>query len=549
MESPAFALDICDNLIGWRINGVPFRYRGVLPFTKPAYVSHKPRKYTYMYASIGKHNFIVYDCSLHNINMALLRITGKRPGERTLRENNEILNPSEKNRGFKRFLESGFRQMKKNVEASLSLYCEFEKLERLIETATDKTHPKYKIRVQALEELLATREAFNNSHWCRQIDGKLKIPEFAKPGKKPRLLGDYSTKGSLLGCFVVPMIKAGMAVPVVINGQKFQYCYSTEPQYVDTIVSDLDRDGNDHFIYFSDDMIAKVNGEVFNIDISSCDQSNDTPVFNRLRWLVDGNKGGRGLITECIKQCLRPYKIRNPLVPREVVSAKPRRPIEFSGTVLTTLLNNIASFAIAMSIQYGRRRGRDIDQAAHAVGYIVTKDACRCPEDMQFLKLSFERDDVGSLRSWVNIGCLIRAIGSSWGDVPYKKSRETLVDALKSRARGVAMGFKHSGLELVLKPLLGSKLCTPSKLTPAYDLALRERQWKSSMSETQRKAVSVEALQARYRVGSDLIVDWLSMIGKADIGVFLSHPVVDAVYRRDYGATGLLPECPLVLTK
>jgi len=125
----------------------------------------------------------------------------------------------------------------------------------------------------------------------------------------------------------------------------------------------------------------------------------------------------------------------------------------FSGSVLTTLVNNVANLLIARSV-YERRctTCAEIVAAAADVGYVVTMDECDKFENMQFLKHSPFVNDDGVVLPFVNLGVLLRSLGQCNGDLPGTRN-----DDLRSRAQKFTSGylncFRYSGQSALFRAL------------------------------------------------------------------------------------------------
>lgn len=493
------------------------------------------------YYSSFAHDFKVIEENIEGIESALIRMQGARDDELLKRFNNLRLAPKVKCRGFDRYLESGFKQLRERVTAALQLVYDDSTLLHQIRNAV-QPHVKQKIRIKAIRDLMEKRTLFNEgSLFTTKIVGKMKIPEFAKPGKKPRLLGDFTTEGSLLAAFLVPLIKHAMSGEVKMGDSTFAFCYSTDPESLDSALRRLFESSGNYYLYFSDDMVAKVDGTCYNLDISSCDMSNDDPVFDRLIWLVESEEHRR-LLSLAADQCKLKYVIGNSNDPTEKVTAQPRRRTEFSGTQLTTLLNNIASFGISMSIEWhGMNTGAGISESALAVGYSVTTDLCTNIEDVQFLKHHFYYDEQDKLQSCLNIGPLLRCYGSAWGDVPYSRKRgENLKDAMRARNRGILMGYKHSGLAALTENLLRSDSAmyrTKSEKSAAYQKGHADA---STKVIGVRPRCPLDVYARRYNYPLADIIQFIDDLKKAKIGSICAHPFVTRVLAKDYGMSDFL---------
>jgi hypothetical protein len=108
----------------------------------------------------------------------------------------------------------------------------------------------------------------------------------------------------------------------------------------------------------------------------------------------------------------------------------------YSGSTITTAINNIANIAIGVSIAECEYKGElDICTAAERAGYIITGcQPLEYPEDIQFLKHSPIRDIHGVYQPMLNFGVLIRASGTCKGDLP---GRGPLIDRAQTFQRSL----------------------------------------------------------------------------------------------------------------
>lgn len=106
----------------------------------------------------------------------------------------------------------------------------------------------------------------------------------------------------------------------------------------------------------------------------------------------------------------------------ERVKLRSTCPVLYSGSTLTTFINNLASALICESIALSDINCiSDIEQAALRVGYKVSIDACNRPCDLQFLKHSPAGVTMFPL---LNVGVLLRASGFCRGDLPGRGDLE-----------------------------------------------------------------------------------------------------------------------------
>jgi hypothetical protein len=169
-----------------------------------------------------------------------------------------------------------------------------------------------------------------------------------------------------------------------------------------------------------------VGGKVFcyNVDISACDSSNRHLVFGTVGLALSNFNKERAL--GLVSQCCGLIRVDNPSNPLERVDIDVLGPFEGSGSVLTTVLNFVASEAIVSGFFFLLSKA-DLEQvsledliirgALNSGHKVSTQDCCvdrrLVPEKIQFLKYSPMMTTEGKYIPVRNIACLLR----SWGRV------------------------------------------------------------------------------------------------------------------------------------
>lgn len=528
----------------WKLNGRRFEKRlGYLPFDP----GERVIQYTTMGGPCFHHpGVVVYGNSPANIALALNRLDAARPLEEQLVRNNLRILPGA-NRGLSRYLDSYYRKVRSELTPlTAQLGCE---LTEQIRSAVDPTHAKYVLRRECMRQLLE-RECMSRSLFMTDVTVKLKVPESAKSGKGTRAIGDFTCPGSLLAPFLVTPLKEAFATRIEHDDCIIRFVASTEASEIDQIVSEMYNSDRNYFIYFSDDMMCKIirNGvpEYYNLDISSCDKSNTRAVFLRLKWFY-ADTDWHALIDRAIEQCRSPIFIRNPANPKEYITAETMDFTEFSGTILTTLLNNIAAAAICLSINFSLRNAPSssatvdvVASSAFAVGYNVTAEACSGPEDLQFLKMSFWQDaSTGELHSFLNLGAIMRSFGTCWMDYPYSRKRgEDLQGAIRFRNWAVLQGYQHAGSTEFYRSLLacpGAARTTVLTSEVITNHVSSENRYKPWLSTSLRPDVPTEAILRRYRMDKGEYTELCKMARAADVGHFIHCSAVYRILHKDYG--------------
>lgn len=323
------------------------------------------------------------------------------------------------------------------VEVWLSRYDDLD-LE-LIKYA-QQPHPKRKLRLRALKAILNNGDLWHVT-FNRKVSGKMKKAEIAKYGKASRMINDLTCEGSLLCGFVADQIKQALAE--YSKDHWFQFVKSPNLDVLAEVFRRLiDPVGQLYFPFFSDDSCVSIrcaDGVYYsNVDISSCDGSHTEAVFDLLRKSTKSDSRLFRYVDGAIAQCSMELRIRSGATGQSV-GLTPDIPTLYSGSTLTTLINNFANIAIACAI----RTSINVDtrmcdceaiilNAAKTAGYLVTVVDCPTYHKLQFLKHSPCIADCGTLVPVLNLGVVLRSSGSCWGDLPnYREhGKMTLEDRI-----------------------------------------------------------------------------------------------------------------------
>jgi hypothetical protein len=322
----------------------------------------------------------------------------------------------------------------------------------------DDPHPKRDLRIHAYEELIDSGQ-FHQRLWLRNVTYKLKKDELAKNGKYPRMIGDLGVAASLQGFRLTYFLKTAQEQTIFINGGHIEFMKkpSTEglTHVFDSLISPV---GRFYFVCFSDDSCFSIRHEgrvhIYNVDISSCDASHTKSLFDAFVDLHPLHvKDDARILAE---QCALPIKVYDLTSRKRYVKLLPKYPRLYSGSTITTAINNLASMLIAYSFSLlDVPTPENVIAAAASVGYVITLEHCRRYEDIQFLKHSPVLTSQG-YKPLLNLGVLLRSTGVCRGDLPgkgdletrarafqhnlllgmYPRSRFTLIDAMKSISKG-----------------------------------------------------------------------------------------------------------------
>jgi len=474
----------------------------------------------------GKGGWVVYGDTRNNLDRAVAaRVANKRDNEEVLKFNHSKL--SLFGRGVARVRLSVFTKIKRrlhNILATLG--------DDLVERArfAEKKCAKRRLKIQALVDVL---NAADTGLFVTYIRGKLKLYEKAKPGKNPRLIGDYTTPGSILAGYLCEYAKSAFIGcddaysehGFNVCGMYSEFVKSTDADTLRRVGEMLASDNRNQHFHHSDDSLLKIDGKLYELDISSCDSSNGSPIFDIILWLFEGTQY-YDVIDRCVSQCKLPLKLRDPCNFISSVKLQTIRPFEFSGSTLTTLLNEIASTMIGIQISYDKSMTPDaVIQSAIAVGYNVTLVPRENMSQATLLKNSWWNGE-----SFLNLGAILRSFGTFSGDLPGS-AKVPLSIRCEDFCSSLVVAYKHCGSTSVYKALARRYVYH----TGYYDSVVIDKLSYSYDNSIKRGDVDDAALIARYGVSQPEIDELCHYIVSRDMFQHISLPIIDKIYEVDYG--------------
>jgi len=396
----------------------------------------------------------------------------------------------------------------------------------------DMPHVKKEERVKAMNywrhsALLGDAERLTKGY----VEYSCKKDEVLPIGKYMRAIASLGAEGTISGAYLIDSVKdcfkevfrygggsAKFVVPESDNLLKMyqDFVYSTE------LV---------HFVYFSDDSIVNIrcaDGHFMgNVDISACDGSNYDPVFDFLRETFDAGDDWDSMFRQLSSVCRVSSYDRGT---KHKVYLKPDGQVMYSGSPLTTVVNNMANIGIFLSICNAiteNTRKEDcagiIREAACKVGYDVKVIVCDHIEEVQFLKCSPSVTG-GALTVFMNLGVLLRSFGMCKGDLPGTGDWVERANAFNS---GRVRGFIGAGLNPVTEAFVNRW----GVLADIPDNVKQELMWKGeSYGYTQ-----AEGLARRYRVTEADVLELAEVCRWIDLEEIYSSWVIDRIMEIDYG--------------
>lgn len=411
------------------------------------------------------------------------------------------------------------------VRSQFDTRCEIDELIGQMRVISE-THPKKKLREEA-HEYIKQMTLLKEATYTKKVTAKVKI-EVAKFMKNARVYVDMTTPQSLLGSWLVEPMKNAMK-EIDLGWCLFIFVKTTDEQTVHAAFEKLrDQVYRPVCVFHSDDAVLMLpckDGVLrLNLDISSCDRSNLTPIFDLLLQMVPDGPW-KFIYERMVQGCTLPLIIPNPSGNGEYVRVVPTVPFEYSGCNLTTLLNNVALLVIASSIFWKfnsnmtkQETEKLITSRAESVGYKVTVSICERVEQVQFLKYS-PSDSI----NWFpvrNLGCVLRAVGHYDGDLPGRGSLEKrALDHVSQVVTGITTGYIDP-----ISQVLRERFCSLNPLSNRY-------QWQV---QKYSHPVSVTHLINRYNLSEYQIHMLRELVKTCSIGDYVTSPILDVIFRVDY---------------
>lgn len=318
-----------------------------------------------------------------------------------------------------------------------------------------------------------------------------------------------------------------------------------------------------HVLIYSDDSVyvGNIDGKrfAFNVDISSCDSSQGPLVFGLTGKILHQLQPERGL--GLLKQCMLPITLRNPDDHDSSITVRCHGPFEGSGTVLTTILNHVASYLIASSALYivaenygllanatdklDMLVGSCIEAGAALAGHKVTVESCRVGgevvvERIQFLKRSPMQLTTGEWVAAVNYGCILRGFGTCEGDMlpaqlgltPEQFVRLHEREKMEMFSRGVVAGLVHEPSSAIMAALRGLFHTQTNFLAKEF-----QPDSPVSVSTVHHGGAELrpESVCRRYGLTENEVKELAAGIGGIGLGRVLKCAALTKIYKTDYG--------------
>jgi len=390
-------------------------------------------------------------------------------------------------------------------------------------------HSKRHERVQAYCDLVETKEYFH-SRFTKDVEGKIKIQELGKFKKYPRLFISLGSRSIFKSGFLIELLKECFNDEIGDN-EEVEFIHGPEYTLLQRTFEKLINPKTIYFPYFSDDSSISIqcNDGVYraNVDISSCDGSHTWVIFKLLQDIADADPRLGQAIRETIDQLKSPLCLRSYSKHKEMkVKLKPVDPVLYTGSTITTVVNNIANLCIFSAVKtnlHGQRPNlsdcRELIRAsAESCGYIVTIDECDDITQLQFLKHSPVIKG-GVVVPILNLGVILRLFGSCWGDLPYTKDFKSSAYAWN---RQLTLSLQHAGkhplLNMLREKYKHEKFVNKNVLVNIKSSIDKVLSYKINTHTVNSVELSSDDVMKRYSLPGEFLEELISLIRDATDG-------------------------------
>lgn len=398
--------------------------------------------------------------------------------------------------------------------------------------SVEAPHPKRALRRAAWESLRRTGCEGNpdSNYLSKKVQLNLKPLEWAKDKKNGRIVCDLSTPASIRGGWLMDAMKEvlEMEEDQVRLGRSV---FVKSPNVGRLSALFLRMLSENLCLYFSDDStysLVTLDGMLyFNVDISGCDASQSKFVFlSLLAMTPDAHRPTMlALLSQCAAACKLGYG-------PGALSFIPVDYFEYSGSLLTTMLNNIAT----LHTSRGLFRGYTVRSKKEAIAYVTeyfdnapwkfTVEFCESIYGVQFLKCSPARTVTGGIVACLNLGVILRCMGQRSGDLPGRGDLQRRAFIFNA---GLVRGMVHAGNHQLLR-LLQRKFLSQDVVDVQYN---------SNSVKFLEGGLSDEiddlSICERYCISIGDYHTLLTMIDQAGFGDVIICTASKAIIALDYG--------------
>jgi len=418
----------------------------------------------------------------------------------------------------------------------------------LLKEYVEQPHEKRKERIEAYQENLDRLECDHDT-FVKFIEGKVKKDEVAKYGKYARLFVSLGPASILTGGFLVEYIKKAF---VSFKPECCRFVPGPTRENLVSLFEEMASPKENVFMgYFSDDSVIalKCDDGIFRaeVDFASCDCSHMAIMFILLEGLAGDDWRLKSRLRAMSKQCQTAMRLKSRCDLKELlVKLQPLFAVLYSGSTLTTILNNLAEIVLYSSIieflgdhrikiADGRRLVMD---AANNCGYIVTCDPVEHMEQLTFLKYFPAMLPTG-VSPCMSLGVPLRTIGTCRGDLPGNK-KESWQDRVDNWNAMLVAAFIDAGHNSVMMKLRSLYEDLPALKRQTKELMLVRLAKQMPYNEPLKALEFIPDIHLALRYGCSVesVVETVELIGKSP-NLHIRTEFTDAVFRKDYGLVDL----------
>lgn len=340
----------------------------------------------------------------------------------------------------------------------------------------DEPHIKRDERLLHLNEMTIKPWLFDPSRRLAYVDGKVKM-EAGKFNKLPRQFVSLGPKNTLEWLRCPEVAKTAMANTFVTGNTEITFVKTPTQDIMDdfaTEISNVLDPGYEKTIikFHSDDSYfttqVRIGGVLTRIcvcvDISKCDLSHNPALFVWLADILEHAGFDPERIESLILQCKKNLLIKHPNKKvNEFAEFKLNNVVLFSGSVLTTLINNLASLLLLVTINTALWRDdhasveevrKCIIDAGKFAGYQITIDSLVLPvkntdlAHITFLKHFPVESASGRWVAYKDMATLIRSAGFSMEECKQEEREKEILNGwnMSHRNRLIDLLFETRGL-------------------------------------------------------------------------------------------------------
>lgn len=374
----------------------------------------------------------------------------------------------------------------------------------------------------------------------------LKTGEWSIHDKNDRNIVNFGPHASLVGGFLMDSVKAACSTPYESKGCRAWFVKSPSGVQLQAAFERLiECEKRVEYCYYSDDSClafqcqmpdGSVRPMFMNVDISACDGSNFQPVFDVAKEVMADSRF-QTAVDKTFDYLRRPVTFITS--DGRATKLAPSCMRMYSGSVLTTFINNVANMLIFLSLvklldnlfpvqpPTESEFADLLTRAAREAGYKVTRSpASDIPESLQFLKRS--PSIVNSIVCpWMNIGTCLRGFGTIRGDLPGS-SKRTLIDRANAHNTGIVLSRVHDGDHSISRAF--QIAFHHSK--PIFDRV--DHDYHGGI-DLQCPFIPDENIALRYGLSPCEIAELARQISVSVVGQRISSPTIDRIISVDYG--------------